>query len=221
VLHLYALVRQPGRLPETAGIDDRPLRAVNVAGRIDAVVSDTSSRAPTPTESAILAHAHVVEALAGSNDAILPARFGSGLADDGDLLRRLEHREEQLLAALDRVDGCTEVGLRVVPANGDGGQDRPQSGREYMQRRLNHVARAESLAGELHESLARLARDSTQQVLARPDVVLTAAYLLPREQVGTFRAAVADAERKHTGLMLVSTGPWPPYSFALLDADGR
>jgi len=192
---------------------------VQVADRIDAVVSETSSGAAAPTESAILAHAQTVEALAASNRTLLPARFGGGLADEDDLRRRLEGREEQLVAAFDRVDGCAEVGLRVVPANG-AGRDRPQSGREYMERRLDQVGRAEALARELHAELAELARESTQRVLARPDVVLTAAYLLPREQVDAFKATISAAQGRQPGVVLVCTGPWPPYSFALLDAEG-
>src|SRR5439155_7707645 len=140
------------------------------------------------------------EALAASNDALLPARFGRGLADEADLRGRLEGREEQLVAAFDRVDGCAEVGLRVVPSNGDVGQERPQSGREYMERRLSQVGRAETLARELHDSLAKLARESTHRVLARPDVVLTAAYLLPRDRVDMFRDAISASERRQQGL---------------------
>ena len=198
-----------------------PLRVATVADRIDAVVSDASHTARPPTQSQILAHAQVVEALAASNDAVLPARFGKALADENELRRRLEGRQEQLVTAFDRVRGCAEVGLRVVPANGNGGHHRPQSGREYMEHRLSQVGRAEQLARELHDSLAELARESTHRVLAKPDVLLTAAYLLPRGQIDAFRAAISAAERERPGVWLVCTGPWPPYSFALLDTAGK
>jgi len=75
-----------------------PLRVATVADRIDAVVSDASHTARPPTQSQILAHAQVVEALAASNDAVLPARFGKALADENELRRRLEKE----LAELDR-----------------------------------------------------------------------------------------------------------------------
>jgi hypothetical protein len=71
----------------------------------------------------------------------------------------------------------------------------------------------------LQRSLAAVARESTSNVLARRDVLLTAAYLVPRGDLERFHAAVKDVERQLSGVTVVSTGPWPPYSFALLEAD--
>jgi hypothetical protein len=221
MLHLYALVRHPADLAETRGIGGAHLRAVPVDDQVDAVVSAMNGRTPA-TDDAILAHAEVVEALASSNDAVLPARFAGGVVDAADLRRRLDPQKKQLLTALDRVRGCTEVGLRVLQTAAAGGDEkRPQSGREYMQRRLSEVGRADKLARELHKVLAQLARESTHRVLAKSDIVLTAAYLVPREEADTFQAAIVAAEREWPEVTLVCTGPWPPYSFALLDADDR
>jgi hypothetical protein len=218
MLHLYALVRRPAELPETTGLGGSQLRAVAVDRQVDAIVSDTRGMTAA-TEPAILAHATVVDALAAANDAVLPARFGGGVADAADLGRRLEAQKEQLVAALERVRGCTEIGLRVLDATADDAQERPRSGREYMRRRSRDIGRAEQLARELHEALAELARESTHRVLAKPDVLLTAAYLVRREQIESFTAAISAAERERPGLTFVCTGPWPPYSFALLDPD--
>jgi hypothetical protein len=36
--------------------------------------------------------------------------------------------------------------------------------------------------------------------------------------VGSFKAAVEAANASYPHLTLVCTGPWPPYSFAVVDA---
>src|SRR5919109_4512339 len=139
MLHVYALVRRPTTMPGTVGIQDASLRLVTVADEIDAVVSE-SNDAGAPDEAAILAHARVVDALVGANEAVLPVRFGSGIADDRDLRRRLEDRRGELHHTLTRVSGCVELGVRAFRAAHAAGP-RPDSGRAYMQRRLDEVGR--------------------------------------------------------------------------------
>src|SRR2546423_2061974 len=151
MLHLYALVRRPAALPDTTGIDGTVLRAIAIDDRVEAIVSVTDAPS-TPTDAAVLAHAQAVDALAASNEAVLPARFAAGVGDEGELRRKLAGRAEELAAALERVRGCTEMGLRVVPpAAAD--RESHASGREYMQHRLAQVSEAERLARELHDSL--------------------------------------------------------------------
>jgi len=217
MVHVYALVRSPTTVPATAGIGNAELRVVSVGNEIEAVVSDIEGAAQ-PSESAILAHARVVEGLAEANDSVLPARFGNGIPDEADLRVRLEKRGSELAAAFARVSGCVELGVRVfrVPP----AAELSGSGRDYMQRRLEEVGRAEQLARELDEALAPLARESTCRVLASGESLLAAAYLVARGEVERFRGAIDSFERAQPGLTLVTTGPWPPYSFALLEAEG-
>ena len=218
MLHMYALVRHPAALPDIGGIDEAPLRSAAAAEGVDAVVTDTNAEAGAPTEAAILAHAEVVEAVAAANDSLLPARFAGGVPNEDELRRRLDGRRESILEALGRVEGCIELGLRVLPDT----REEPSpaaSGSEYMRRRLDEVARAEELGRTLHGSLVGASRESSCNVLGRRDVVLTGAYLVARDDLDRFHAALHEAERELAGVTLVLTGPWPPYSFALLEAD--
>src|SRR2546423_2814432 len=89
MVHMYALVRHPAAMPGVRGIDDAPLRTSAAADGIDAVVSDTRPGPGGPTEAAILAHAHVVEAVAAANDSVLPARFFGGVAGGDEPRQRL------------------------------------------------------------------------------------------------------------------------------------
>jgi hypothetical protein len=217
MLHVYALVRHPASVPEVLGIDDRPVRALLAGDEVDAVVSDTGA-GTSPTEAAILAHARVVDAVAATNESVLPARFAGDISAEADVSRILVERRDRILEALDRVDGCVELGLRVLPEVDDERAE-AASGSDYMRGRLAEVARAQQLAHTLHRTLDAVARDSTSSVLARRDVVLTAAYLVPRSDLERFHATLQDIERQLAGVTVVSTGPWPPYSFALLEAD--
>jgi hypothetical protein len=216
MLHLYALTDHPAHLPLVEEGDSRALWAVNLGG-LDAVVSDRSTEA---TEAAVLEHAQIVDVLTAENSTVLPARFSPGYADEDALVSAMRAREPQLRESLERVRGCVEFGLRVFAEEHDGSDAEPfGSGREYMHRRLESVRETERLADELHVPLAADARDSICNVLANQQLRLTAAYLVPREKTESFRAAVEAAEGNRPGLAFVCTGPWPPYSFAMVGSE--
>ena len=219
MLHLYALTEHPAQLAEAAGIEDSGLRVVEVTPAVDAVVGDVAIAEGQPSEAAILAHAAVVEQLAAANEALLPARFSGAYPSDDALATAIAEREPRISQGLERVRGCVEIGLRVFDNAPPTGGKAEGSGRAYMQRRLEEVRRAEHTAAELHDALAAAARESTSRVLATPQLLLSAAYLLPRSAVEPFRRAVETAERDRPGLTFVCTGPWPPYSFAMIDTE--
>jgi hypothetical protein len=215
MLHLYALANQPVRLPEAHGIEEAPLESVRIDG-IDAVLSNTAPDQAKATEERILVHARVVEQLSALNAAVLPARFGAAYDDRAALVEAVRRREVPLRDALDRVRGCSEMGLRIVDP--DASVDAPvASGGEYMRRRLNRIRDAEHVAAEIDEAIGGVARDTKTQILASAQFLFTAAYLVRREEAESFRATVSAVESRHPELVFVCTGPWPPYSFALVD----
>ena len=212
-LHVYALTEHPATLPPTNGIDESPLETVQVDG-FDVIISEVGAPA---TEAAILAHARVVDDVLAANDAVLPARFGRGVEDVFALSETIRGREDKLYEALEQVRGNVEIGLRVVA----GGRPQPattSSGRDYLTGRLAELQAAEHAAKEIHEPLAAEARAHTLNVLATPDLLLSAAYLIRRADVEAFRARVEALDAEHPELVFVCTGPWPPYSFATVEA---
>ena len=62
---------------------------------------------------------------------------------------------------------------------------------------------------------------SAQLSGGRRSMLLNAAYLLESADCVTFTAAVAGQASAHPELRVELTGPWPPYSFAGEDDDGR
>ena len=156
-------------------------------GALAAVVAD--HEAPDPTPEALRRHETVVEALMDEGP-VLPMRFGSTTDDVASLLAG---REAELRAALERVRGAVELGVR---ARERGPSPPASTGTEYLLRRLG---------GErVHTTLAGLARASVR----RPRAPHIGAYLVEHRDVERFRARVREL-----GDELVCTGPWPPYSF--------
>jgi hypothetical protein len=194
-------------------VDGAPLARRSVEG-LDLVVSEHDGTEIDASEEAVLAHARVVEALVERCAALLPARFGRGFRDEAALREAIEGRAAQLRDALAEVRGCVEVGVRVLAPEAAPPAGATESGRAYMEARLARAEETERLARELHEPLAALARAATRTVGATPRLLLSGAYLVEAAELDAFRRRVSELEATHAELTFVTTGPWPPYSFA-------
>jgi hypothetical protein len=219
VLYLYAFAERPAAVSDVAGIGGSRV-AVEEIGELDAVVSDVPGESVAASEEAILEHARVVEAVFEQSEAVLPARFGRAYADVESLRQAALEHEAELRAALERVRGSVELGMRVLAP---GAEDRPPatSGRDYLTARLDERRRIERLADELASPLAEVARAATRSVGATERLLLSAAYLVPRGDVETFRRVVERLQGEHPELAIVCTGPWPAYSFATVEGGGH
>jgi hypothetical protein len=217
MLYLYAFSFSPTTLPRTAGLAEAPL-VLETFDAIEAVVSVLAGGSIEPSEESVLAHARVVDELAASNDAVIPARFGRGFVNREALRTGVVDRQDELQAALERVRGCVELGLRVL-APAEEPAATPATGRDFMVDRLERSRRDEIAAEELHAPLAAIAKEATKSLRATPQLFLSAAYLVPRGDVERFREAVRAEQEEHPDLSFACTGPWPPYSFATAEAE--
>jgi len=199
MIHVYGVVD---------GLADAPLERRRVDG-LEVVLSRGDTSARLVSRDAVLRHAEVVEALMSRSAAILPAQLGRAFRDEDELAAAVRAQAPQLERGLERVRGCVEFGLRALPSGGRS-EVQASSGSDYMQARLDELRRREELEARLHAPLARIARATT---LRRRGDELSAAYLVAREDVDAFQAAVAQLERSPEATV-VCTGPWPPYSFA-------
>jgi Gas vesicle synthesis protein GvpL/GvpF len=206
VIYLYAIAEELDGLPDVRGLDGAPLAHRSVAG-LDLVVSEAVE--VDASEETVLAHARVVEALVERSASLLPARFGRGFRDEDALREAIAGRAASLRDALAQVRGCIEIGVRVV-APEPAPPPAAESGRAYMEARLAHAEEAR----KLHEPLAALARAATRTVGATPRLLLSGAYLVEPGALEGFRRRVSELEAAHPELTFVTTGPWPPYSFA-------
>lgn len=224
-LYLYALARESPGVDLGSGLAGEPLRWLG-AGAPGAIVGETGEK-PAVTPEALTAHDALVQRLAGSIPALLPARFGQTISGEADLLAWLSTRRKELEEALALVDGCVQMTLRVFA-----GADAPQEaappqpvdeslgpGARYMQARREAAARAKALPeiAPLREALRPLLR---AERVERPSSAAsgrlraTAYDLVKRGEAETYTRMVAEAA-PHLGFWKVTaTGPWPPYAFA-------
>jgi hypothetical protein len=148
----------------------------------------------------------------------------------------LSTRRQDFLAALDLVTGRDELGVKAygdLAALAAGGSSVQQSsgekrsGTAYLMKRRQQLTaheQAHSVAAaeaeRFHVALLRHAVDGKLKPPGEPAVtgtrawiVMNGTYLVDRNQVEAFRAAVAELQETTTGIKLEITGPWPPYSF--------
>ncbi|HXT93932.1 MAG TPA: GvpL/GvpF family gas vesicle protein [Trebonia sp.] len=185
-------------------------------------------------------HHYVVEAAARLFP-LLPVRLATVYRGDAAVCAALGDHHDQLLDALRRVGGRVEWGVKAY-ATADQGEaaaspraHEPGSGLAYLRRRRDQLAAgreartaAVSGARAVHSGLAGKAAaavvrppQSAQLSKVRLPMLLNAAYLLDASDGTSFTAAVAAEATAHPELRIELTGPWPPYSFAGGDDDGR
>jgi len=201
VIHVYGIVDGLSALPSVGGIDDAPLECRRV-GDLELVISLSPRGASAEvSRDAVLRHAQVVDELMRRSRAVLPAQFGRAFEDDDEFVDAVRAQAAELTRGLDRVRGCVEFGLRAVAPAGRAGAT-AESGASYMRARLEEVRRQDRLVAELHEPLARHARDTTLTRDA-PDAGIKAAYLVPESGVDAFRETVTRFEKTLPQLTLV------------------
>lgn len=163
---------------------------------------------------------------------ILPLRFGTVLTDTAAATELLARQREDAVATLDRIAGKREWGAKVAPAPAEPEQapvvDSAPSGTEYLARKRDELA-ARKVAGRrrretldrAHATLAEHATDDMRRATGE-NVLLDSAFLVPDAATDDFLTVVDQVARDlaDEGLVLRATGPWPPYSFAVLERTG-
>ncbi|EME22226.1 GvpL/GvpF family gas vesicle protein [Rhodococcus triatomae] len=190
----------------------------------------------------VVARAHDAVVAALAHDTVtIPLRLATVCADDGRVRALLTEHGTAFADALRRVTGRSEWGVRAfadpeghesgAPETGGGGGP----GARYLaQRRHAMTAReayAQAVSGDadrVHTTLAELAAAARQQPPTSPVLTgtrewmpLNGSYLVDNAQANRFAETVTSLDRTLDRLRLELTGPWPPYSFAGIDADVR
>ena len=194
------------------GVDGCALEAIGEDGLV-AIVSEHQRR-PELTEDALWAFERGVE-LRMSDNAVLPARFGSVFAERQPLEAVLRDRRAEFMEKFERVRGAVELGVRASwpAAEPDSTPSGPDAGSVYMRARLERGARARDIAAQIDDAVGSIARAKSCQVLTRPTVPVTASYLVDRERTDEFVTGVRALDATMQDTQLICTGPWPPYSF--------
>ncbi|MEV0198620.1 GvpL/GvpF family gas vesicle protein [Nonomuraea sp. NPDC050691] len=135
-------------------------------------------------------------------------------------------------AASERATGGRGAEEDTAGEAGGAGKEPERPGTAYLKRRQQHIrgreeawrqagARAERIHGALSSIAVASRRHRAQdpQLSGRPEsMLLNGAYLVDRERGEEFARAVEELREPGGDVQL--TGPWAPYSFAVLDDDG-
>jgi hypothetical protein len=233
--YAYAVARSfdPARLAGVRGVDGAEVRLVAYRDLV-AVVS------PVPLtefdEAALRTKLEWLPWLeATASSVTLPLRLATVYRGDERVAEVLRQGYRRFRAALDRLAGRVELGVKVstdpqamAPAAAPSASS---PGRDYLRRRrAQHRARddawqrAAAAAQRVDATLAGLALDSRQRPPQRPQLsgapgenVLNAAYLVDAGRTEEFAALARRLDAEAPGTRIELTGPWAPYSFALPD----
>jgi Gas vesicle synthesis protein GvpL/GvpF len=185
---------------------------------------------------ATLARGHdaVVRAAAATGP-VLPLRFGTVVPDESAAHQLLAEHADSALRQLRRIGAAREWGVKLVRRLGEPAPvgSRPAdradvTGTEYLARRRQALhaddaaARAAQHGADLVEEALRPHAGDCLRRGGSPgsSLLLDLALLVAPEQEEAFLAAAAElGERlEPDGLAVEVSGPWPPYSFATLEA---
>lgn len=234
-VYVYGVVAADAPAPVGAGIDARPLRLVSDRD-VGAIVSDATAEQPVFGREALTAHSDVLEAALAAGT-VLPMRFGVIMEGDESVRTRLlaPHRDA-LLAQLARLEGRVELSLRATyeeaPLLREILATEPQIRALHAANRggyLEQVRLGEAIAAAVQERrrrdtdeilslLAPLAEDYQLAEPRHERMALSASFLIARDGMAAFDAAVDDVGRRQRHRMrLRYTGPLPPHSFVALE----
>ena len=180
-------------------------------------------------------HDEVVRSVA-EKATVAPMRLVTIYADDTRLREQIGLLHDALVAALDRVDGCAEWSVKVYAGTAEPSRERPArepatSGAAYLQRKRDQATARQSadeqaaqVAHHIHDALAGLAdaartlAPQDPRLSGRPEpMVHNGAYLVRNERAHSFRTSAESVTAEHPSMTVEVQGPWPPYSFAVLD----
>jgi hypothetical protein len=204
-VNVYAITNSR-TVPEIAG-----LRAVRV-GALTALVTDVR-RPPAATTANLRKYHRTLAVIADATPATLPVRFGTTMSEP-ELAIILFSRATSLTATLRRVRGRVQMTLRLPGRSG--AATRPpakpvKSGREYLR---TLAARERDIPGfdVVRKTLSPWIKEER---IDRRGTIVSVYHLVARRSAAAYArratAAMADA-----GLVVVVSGPFPPYAFGAL-----
>lgn len=224
--------------PETPlGIGGQPVSLI-AKNSLIAAISRIAQSDLTPDIPRILAYEKVIESFHRDPmiRGVIPMRYGCLFEEESQISRFLEERGKEFEALLKDLEGCVEMGIRVLIAdcglrNADSKRSiaqppfcNPQSltsGQAYLLARRTYYQQGEQLVKESNELSKRcrmvfsgLFVKCKTECFSLRIPLLSLYFLVPRRSVEPFRKIFRHISRKESAKLLLS-GPWPPYNFVL------
>ncbi|MCL4502830.1 MAG: GvpL/GvpF family gas vesicle protein [Deltaproteobacteria bacterium] len=236
-LLFYCIYRHPGpRIAGLLGVGRQPVHQISHRS-LAAAVSRIDSSELAPDLNRVRAYERVVNSC-NRRGTVIPLRYGCVAAHENMVIELLDENEPHYESLLQELDGCVELGLRVLlPAANPGASAGsreiagppsaaspapPQRlGLAYLTARKAHYAHQDRWTEEYRQiserCLARFAGLFVKHRMEAPSPrlpLLSLYFLTPCRAVETFRRAFRQLTETESARLLLS-GPWPPYNFVV------
>ncbi|MDP3182072.1 MAG: GvpL/GvpF family gas vesicle protein, partial [Desulfobaccales bacterium] len=237
----YCICHNPGtELSGTLlGIGKRPVYQV-AHRRLSAAVSRVNRADLAPDLLRVRAYERVVLSY-HRRGTVVPMRYGCVVEQESQVIEMLSAQGAHYEALLQELEGCVEMGLRVLlpsgpwaavtPGGPEGSREvagpRPPApaappgrlGLAYLTARQAHYDHQDRWTNEYRQAAARcLAQFAGLFVKSKTEApsprlpLLSLYFLVPRPAVESFRQAFRHLTETESARLLLS-GPWPPYNF--------
>lgn len=222
---VYCILKAPGVNDGlTVGVLGKPVSFVIAQGLV-AAVSEAASLEKTPPVDELLVYSRVVEELFGKQ-AVVPLRYGCFMEGQSEVRRILEEGADRYGALLNTVEGCVEMGIRLLFPKSAGPpavfqqETKSLNGGSYLEQRRAHYHMQEadtrqyqSLIDCYVQAFAGLSsRHRTETATREGAIVLSLYFLVLRNHVDRFRETFQQMAGQE-GVKTLISGPWPPYNF--------
>ena len=237
VHYLYGISKGAEFAPRVVGIDgESALKSVSASGLTawySAVAADEFGEGLASKMDDLewlaatsVRHQRAVAAIA-EHATIVPARFATVFTSIDSLKRHVAQHRSATLAALKRIDGAEEWGIKVFRRAAGGVASAPAatsaaSGREYLQKKAS-LQRRPSGAGldedviEFAEALGAVAQEAApagKLSSTQRDLEWQATFLVKRTSKPQWETVLRKyASQWSDSREIECSGPWPPYSF--------
>lgn len=176
-----------------------------------------SCRTEIPHDIEALKHYHDVISELHSADTIIPFRYGSVVENLSKMQIWVEGEKEKYLELLSKLNGLTEMSLRVViPSVESSDHSKSLSGREYLLKKsqeYRHREKDAEIVELLRTQLQTYVHDLKYE---KRDEILSVYFLIKKNDVQNFCRNFAEIEKK-INFKSVLTGGWCPFNFCTTD----
>lgn len=233
----YCVCRHPG--PEVTdalpGVGGYPVYQV-VQGGLSAAVSKIAHQDLSFDLPQIKVYENVIN-ICHRQGTVIPLRYGCVATEEAQIRQRLEECHGYYQTLLQELEGCVEMGLRillppgswsaVIPAGSreaagpapDLGTPPARPGLAYLTARKTHYSHQDRWTRDYRQAADRCRTYLTglfiKEKIEPPSPrlpLLSLYFLVPQTAVEPFRRAFRHLSRIEKARMLLS-GPWPPYNF--------
>lgn len=187
---------------------------------VETVAAVITNIAELSHETAILQNFHQIIDDIHSQTTVIPFRYGSVFETLQSLQNWLREQENELRQQLKRLDGMTEMSVRVLLTEKVESATAPeaQSGREYLLARARQMSAASDKADKIQNLLSKRLASLAQEIkIERDKNLLSIYFLISRSKVEDFRAVFHQVQISNeiTEKMIMS-GDWCPFNFVTL-----